>query len=490
MLVSALITVGLTHLLAPQAQQTDSQKVQKAMKAMSELPGLPEPSGSAASVPDGYTVEVFASDLTYPTSVEFGETGVVYVAEGGFSYGDEVAPARIWKFAADGSRSLVAADLQGPITDLLWHDGKLFVSQRGKVSSIYGTSVTDLVTDLPSYGDHHNNQLTVGPDGKIYFGVGTPTNSGVVGMDNAMMGWLPKHPEFHDRPWKDIELVNNAYTTPNPLTPKKAETVRTSAFMPFGKTGTRVKGSNRPTGAIYRVDADGKNLEVYAWGFRNPVGLFWHEGKLYCTENGFDIRGSRPIANDLEDLYEVKQGAWYGYPDYGSGIPITDPRFAPKDGPKPQFLMKNHPPVEKPLMTFAKHSAIMKIDVSPGGSFAPKGNLFVAFFGHMTPMTGEAPKEHGGHRVVSIDPATWKSETFFSKKEEGHGGHGGHGEKIIDTEDFHPGPKRLVDVRFSPDGNSLYVADFGALVILPTAQGPTARPFPNSGVIWKITRSR
>lgn len=50
------------------------------MKALSELPKLPEPSGFAASVPTGHTVEVFASDLTYPTSVEFGETGVVYVA--------------------------------------------------------------------------------------------------------------------------------------------------------------------------------------------------------------------------------------------------------------------------------------------------------------------------------------------------------------------------------------------------------------------------
>ena len=45
---------------------------------------------------------------------------------------------------------------------------------------------------LPSRGDHHNNQLTVGPDGKLYFGQGTATNSGVVGLDSFHMGWLAK----------------------------------------------------------------------------------------------------------------------------------------------------------------------------------------------------------------------------------------------------------------------------------------------------------
>ena len=48
----------------------------------------------------------------------------------------------------------------------------------------------DLVTGLPSLGDHHNNQIAAGPDGKIYFGQGVATNSGVVGVDNFVFGWL------------------------------------------------------------------------------------------------------------------------------------------------------------------------------------------------------------------------------------------------------------------------------------------------------------
>lgn len=45
--------------------------------------------------------------------------------------------------------------------------------------------VKDLVTGLPSYGDHFNAKLSIGPDGKLYVGVGTATNSGVVGLDNV-----------------------------------------------------------------------------------------------------------------------------------------------------------------------------------------------------------------------------------------------------------------------------------------------------------------
>jgi glucose/arabinose dehydrogenase len=42
-------------------------------------------------------------------------------------------------------------------------------------------SKQDILTALPSFSDHHNNRVIFGPDGKMYFGEGTTTNSGVVG---------------------------------------------------------------------------------------------------------------------------------------------------------------------------------------------------------------------------------------------------------------------------------------------------------------------
>jgi len=58
--------------------------------------------------------------------------------------------------------------------------GKMFTGP-GKISSVTSEGkVTGLVTGFPGYGDHFNNQLAPGPDGKIYFGQGAATSSGVL----------------------------------------------------------------------------------------------------------------------------------------------------------------------------------------------------------------------------------------------------------------------------------------------------------------------
>lgn len=460
-------------------------QAQERREAPKEMPKIPPPDAQAAQVPPGYRVEVAVQDLTYPTSVEFDAAGNMYVAEGGYAYGDPVAPARVLRFAPTGAMEIAAGQLSGPVTDLLWHNGQLYISQRGKISVLEsGGMVRDLVTGLPSLGDHHNNQMTVGPDGKIYFGQGTATNSGVVGMDNFVGGWLPKHPDFYDRPANAIQIRGHEFTTPNPLTLKAAETTKTSAFHPFGRNapdGDRVPGVVKASGTILRMNPDGSGLEVYAWGLRNPFGVMWGpDGKLYASENGFDVRGSRPIANDWDDLYVIRQGAWYGWPDFAAGIPVTDARFRPEDGPAPQFLMQEHPPVEKPLLTLPKHAGVAKLDFSQSARFGYAGQIFLAEVGDMAPMTGKVEQPHG-FRVVRIDPASQRVETFFHVKERAEGP---KGMEYVAT----PGPKRPVDVQFSPDGNALYVVDFGAMAMVPTALVPMPHPFPGSGVVWRITR--
>jgi len=453
---------------------------------------VPAPDPSAAEVPHGYRVEVALKNLTYPTSVEFDRDGAMYVAEAGYSYGDPSAVPRILKVTRDGAISTVARDgLQAPVADLLYHDGRLYVAHRGRISVLEDGGLRDLVTGLPSEGDHHTNQMSVGPDGRIYFGQGTATNSGVVGPDNAAMGWLKQHPDLHDVQAQTIALRQRTFVSRNPLSDEDAK-ARTGPFQPFGEPvpddGT-VPGATKANGTIMRMNADGSGLEVYAWGLRNPFGLMWSGETLYASENGFDARGSRPIANDKEDLYEIKEGAWYGWPDFGSGVPVTDGRFKPKDGPAPTFVMAKHPPVEMPLVTFPEHSAAAKLAVNPGG-FGERGELFVAFFGHMAPMTGTVPGEHGGHRVARVDPETKKVETFFSQRGH-HGGGGsagssaqpGHGGHSGKDESMSAGPRRLLDVVFSPDGQAMSVVDFGAMVV---AKQP--KPFPGSGVLWRITR--
>ena len=495
--------------------------------AASEMPTASTPSAKGARVSNGLRVEVAVRGLSYPTSIEVVGNDL-YIAEGGVGPGDDSAKPRILKVTPDGRSEIVVTEgLRAPVNDLLWHDGTLYIAHRGTISRLTAShQIENLVTGLPSDGDHQTNQLTVGPDGWLYVGQGTVTNSGVVGYDNEIQGWLGKHPDLHDQPAHDVHLVGQTFFGPNPAKPTEPMTSQTGAFQPWGTHATAngtIPGAIKASGTILRCHLDGSGLEVYAWGLRNPYGLVWSsDGALYCSENGCDARGVRPIANDPEDLYIIKSGAWYGWPDFGSGVAFTDPRFKVANGPPIEFLMSEHPPVEKPLMTFPKHASVTKLDVSPGGHggvWGERGDIVMALFGHMAPITGEL-RHHGGHRVVLIHPATRHTTTMLGSADDTHSEHGGQSggppppdadgdalnqpievENAPDRQMDHDGnghgdhgheasheaenrgPRRPIDVRFTPAGDALYVVDFGVLTI-DSMLKPMS--IPHSGVIWRL----
>src|SRR5687768_5575618 len=335
---------------------------------------------SAIKLPAGYTIEPFMMRLSVPTTAVFDGNDLL-VAESGFL---NTAKPRVLRIKPDGTVTLIASDgLQAPVTGLLVHNGIVYVSHRGKVSMVENGVLKDIVTDLPSLGDHHNNQIVLGRDGKIYMGQGTTTNSAVVGIDNAIFGWLPKTPQVHEVPCKDVTLVGENFETDNPLTEADDKAV-TGAYKPFGapsRAGEEVKGNVKCGGSIVRFNADGSGFELVAWGLRNPFGLEADaSGQIWATFHGADVRGSRNIYNDPDYLVRVEPNAWYGWPDFYAGEPVTDGRFNSPGHAKPSFLWRDHPPLSKPFMTFDSHAG------ANGFAFAPRefgfeGDAFIAMYG-------------------------------------------------------------------------------------------------------------
>jgi len=406
--------------------------------------------------------ERVADGLDFPTSLAFDADGTPWVAESGLPFAGAAPDGRIRRIA-DGRAETLLGDLKWPVNGLAFHDGLFYIAEGGYPGRISrwkpGGERETVLDGMPGLGNYHTNMAVVGPDGWLYFSQGALTNSGIIGLDAYELGWLKRLPHNHDVPGFDVTLAGLNLETDNPLGTNGHRRVRTGAFAPFGaetKPGQRVEGRVPCTASVMRCRPDGSGLELVAWGLRNAYGLlFLPDGRLIATDQGADDRGSRPIGQAPDLLFEVKRGAWYGWPDFVGGVPVTDPRFRPVRGPQPEPVLANHaelPPPERPLLEFAVNAAATKMDV------LPSGRILVALFGDERPMTGP-PGPKVGRSVARIDPADWSIQATGA------------------------GPfRRPIDVRVHPSENAVYVLDFGEFEMGPG--GVEARA--GTGALWKL----
>ena len=446
-------------------------------------------------VPGGYRIEPAVTGLTCPTSVTWDAQGNMYLTLAGDPYGGVAAePGKVIR-VSQGKTEVVADGLNPPAADAEFIEGDLYVSHRGTLSLFRDGVRTDLISGLPA-GDYSTCEIAF-KDGWIYVGNGTVTNSGVVGEDNFKIGWAGEHPEQCDVPAREVVLSGENYSSVDYRTRPPSGIVSTGGFVPFASPttpGETIPGSVLASGAILRVKPDGTGLEVYAWGFRNPFGIgFDARGQLIATDQGFDDRGSRPVGQAPDAVYLVKRDSWFGWPDYVAGTPVTDPRFRSSVKASPtNFLLKEHPPVEKPLLTFAPDTGPMKFDFAPRG-FDKKQRMLVAAFGPFDVLPGPSSGETsltqrltGFFRrtlgqteeailgqVLVVDLAAGKVERFAYTRL-----------------DRRTGPDELclnhpVDAKFGPDG-CLYIVDFGFVGV----SGDARKALPGTGIVWKVSRQR
>ncbi len=160
-----------------------------------------------------------------------------------------------------------------------------------------------------------------------------------------------------------------------------------------GPFGTKAQDLGSVYGKIIRLREDGSvpsdnpfvgktgaRPEVYAYGFRDQLGLVLHEasGAILATDHG-------PNGGDEVNL--ILPGRDYGWPKFSFGRQYDGPRVS--ETPL-------GPGVEQPLLLWIPSIAPSGIEVYTGDRFpAWKGNLFIG-----SARRGEIPRTGGLERVV------------------------------------------------------------------------------------------
>jgi glucose/arabinose dehydrogenase len=422
------------------------------------------------TVPDGYRAVRVVNGLNFPSAFTWDAEGNLYVLESHTVPAPMLKP-KIVRVRKDGHIDRVrltgANALDGETAiGLTFHDGWLYFSHEQKdgafsISRVRpaGGAVETVLGNIPTQGDHDVNHLLFDADGTLYFGIGSATNSGVVAADDPVnQKWLTKHPDAHDLPCRALQLTGKTFTDAKGST---------GAYQPLGTAASRsIPAAPICTSAIYRLRPGSTTPELVAWGFRSPVALARDaDGTLYVGMQGADARSTRPISGDADSVLRVRDGQWYGWPDYNAALqpmpadPVIDHAASSLPAPDRSLLVATTKP----------HAAICAMTMVDG-------QLLLAEMGDFKPMTEKDDLSRAGFQIERVDPRTGTTAPYLRNRGTGDA-------QPASTLDLRNGFERPVDVRLGPDGN-LYILDFGAFIV----SGGAPKAFPKTGKVFVIER--
>lgn len=400
--------------------------------------------------------------------------------------------------------------IYGPISGLAISQGRIIVAHRdqaglGVISAItFDGDITTLQADLPAQGDYGLTDVAVNPTtGRIWFGCGSATNSGVVGQDNFDDGWARKFAEFCDLVPQNIKLLGLKFFTKNPRAGffSRDDNVGTGPYQPFGKNNElRIHSDplGKPTSAVYSISPLGGDLKVEAWGIHVPRGIGFDEySNAFVTNDGMEMRGTRPIKDDPDSLLKIAEGAWYGFPDFSTDLnPVSDKAYQPpqemieRNGGYPEIAALvdqsasglSNPSAFKSSLFWGSvptMSGASKFDFAPGaGAFHEFTNsVIVALFGDRAPFAsgGQLLTESPGYKVVRFDTLTKRVEDFVRNTKQMPASKIGFGVEALE---------RPIDAKFGPD-NRLYILDFGRMEMRKGHE----KIYPGTGKIFVVQTS-
>ena len=477
---------------------------------------------SLVEYPSGFALTPLVRGLNCPTAFCFDkDRGNLIVAESGIDgsephvFGIHLADGKtfdVYPFGRTVSFFPTHQVLYGPVGGMVVHHGRVYVSHRdaqdrGVITAFgYDGSHTTIVADLPAQGDFGVTDLcvnTIGGRTRLYFGIGTATNSGVVGLDNWDAGWVRRHPDVADRLFNfagtPIKLYGARFDTLNPgFGIGQPDLKVTGAFQPFGTSNqSRIYTAAVPNGSICSVALDdGGDLAVESVGMHHPRGLavdpYFH---LWATNDGMDLRGTRPVANDPDVLIDVGHGRNRMWPDFTThGHLVTEPAYAP-----PISMLTPHgqselsPLIDAPASNivpprpgefadslaavFPSLSGAAKLDFVPAtGPFARfRGRAVVALDGDRAPYASGGLKLNGfvGGKIVLVDIDAKQAKDFVFNTARTPASRQEFGTEALE---------RPIDVKFSPDHQALWILDFGQVEY----ESATPRYHNGTGAIYKL----
>lgn len=252
---SALALAALLALVSAGCNSS-ARSGQPATATSTSTPEISAPLANEIKVPPGFTAYRFAEGFQRPTVLTLALDGGVWLAEeGGAIYelkntGDH--------YRAEPRRFAQGFGLAGLLGIAFDEDGTLFASSRGRISAVEDTNgdgiadrLRNILTGLPT-GDHQNNNLVAGRDGRLYFGMGSTCN----------------------------------------LCDGRTVDARSATIM-----------SVRP---------DGGEPIIFATGLGNAYGIaFAADGNLYATDNG---AYAPDLQNAPDELNRIVYEGHYGWP--------------------------------------------------------------------------------------------------------------------------------------------------------------------------------
>lgn len=270
---------------------------------------------SRLKVPAGFKVEIYA-EVPDARQMALGTNGTVYVGTRGNKVYAVVDKNK--DFKAD--QVITILDDLSVGNGVAMIDGNLYVAEQNRIAryaapdfdlNLPFKDMREVIYDkLPNKAHHGWRYITYGPDRKLYVTVGAPCNI---------------------------------------CDPQGVEA------------------------SILRMDPDGKNVEVFARGVRNSVGMDFQPGTgvLHFTDNGMDMMGDDIPSDEMNAA--PKAGMHFGFPYFGG----RDARPAEWQNKKPPQA------VTPPVVEFQAHSANLGFKFYTGKQFPSEyqGNAFVAQHG-------------------------------------------------------------------------------------------------------------